>query len=269
MLTIIVPTLNSARTLAGTLNSLRAASQGRIRLVVVDSASTDGTLDICKLHSVEVVQTPPGNMYTAINTGLREATTPWLGYVNSDDYVFPRAYSSMLDWAAQTGASVVYGRGDYVDPDGAFLHSLTPPVGRTASTLLKCGILPFLQPSAIFRRETWESSAGFADKYRHVADFDYFCRLAISGYRFERFSGGSVAAFRLRKDQLSTREADVVRQEHALATETLRLHATAVDRLKWVAWKTANIPSYCARVIRYAHIEGKLRLPKTMELPRG
>ena len=113
LLTIAVPTLNSARTLGDTLSSLRSASPDSIRLVVADSFSTDGTLDICRQYNVDVVQVPKGNVYKAINVGLNTATTPWIGYVNSDDYVFPGAYRSMLQWALTRDASVVYGRGDF------------------------------------------------------------------------------------------------------------------------------------------------------------
>src|ERR1700733_3444440 len=144
LLTIAIPTLNSVRTLGDTLNSLQCVGPRLIRLVVADSASTDGTLDLCAQHRVDVVQVPKGNMYRAINAGLSTATTPWMGYVNSDDYVFPGAYLSMLEWGLTREASVVYGRGDYVNPDGAFLHSLTPPVGATAVAVLKCGIMPFI-----------------------------------------------------------------------------------------------------------------------------
>jgi glycosyltransferase involved in cell wall biosynthesis len=267
MLTIVVPTLNSARTLGDTLNSLRSASARLIRLVVADSASTDGTLDICRQYNVDVVQVPKGNMYRAINAGLSTATTPWMGYVNSDDYVFPGAYLSMLEWGLTREATVVYGRGDYVNPDGAFLHSLTPPVGATAVAVLRCGIMPFIQPAAIFRAENWRTAGGFSENYRHVADFEFFCRLAVSGCRFEYFAGGPVVAFRLQSSQLSVREADIAGQERARAMRTLNFKPGSADRLRWMAWKIANIPGYCCRIIRYAAIAGKVRLPRTMELP--
>lgn len=269
ILTIAIPTLNSARTLGDTLNSLRNASPQLIRLVVADSASTDGTLDICARHQVDVVQVPRGNMYRAINAALSTATTPWMGYVNSDDYVFPGAYFAMLEWALTRQASIVYGRGDFVNPDGAFLHSLTAPAGPTAVALLKCGIMPFIQPAAIFRADSWRTAEGFSETYRHVADFDFFCRLAASGCRFEHFSGGPVVAFRLQSSQLSVREADVAGEERMRSMKTLNFKPGLADRLRWVGWKTANIPGYCCRIVRYAGIAGKLRLPKTMELPRA
>ena len=267
LLTIAIPTLNSVRTLGDTLNSLQCVGPRLIRLVVADSASTDGTLDLCAQHRVDVVQVPKGNMYQAINAGLSTATTPWLGYINSDDYVFPGAYLSMLEWARTSDASVVYGNGDFVNTDGAFLHSLKLPTGPTAVALLKCGLMPFVQPSAIFRAEDWRTNGGFSEKYRHVSDFEFFCRLASCGCRFERFAGRPVVAFRLQSGQLSMREQDLVIQERASAMKSLTLRAGPGDRLKWIAWKAANIPGYCCRIVRYTGMVGKLRLPKTMDLP--
>src|SRR5580692_7524609 len=84
-MTVVVPTLNSAATLDWTLMSLTAA--GDIRVIVADSFSTDETPQVCRRWNVELINVPAGNMYKAINAGLRLATTEWLAYVNSDDWV--------------------------------------------------------------------------------------------------------------------------------------------------------------------------------------
>src|SRR5207253_199231 len=68
---IVIPTLNSARTLEWTLLSLLRQDGCEMRLVVADSNSSDGTLEICARWNVPVIQVPAGNMYRAINAGLR------------------------------------------------------------------------------------------------------------------------------------------------------------------------------------------------------
>ena len=71
--TVVVPTLNSVATLNWTLASLSAARE--IRVIVADSFSADDTLSICLRWNVETISVPAGNMYVAINEGLRMAGT--------------------------------------------------------------------------------------------------------------------------------------------------------------------------------------------------
>src|SRR5579859_6963550 len=105
-LTVVIPTLNSAATLNWTLASLAASG---IRVIIADSFSTDATVDICARWSAEVISVPPGNMYTAINTGLRLADTEWLAYVNSDDLVFTSSYLRMFELAREQRVDIAYG----------------------------------------------------------------------------------------------------------------------------------------------------------------
>jgi glycosyltransferase involved in cell wall biosynthesis len=51
----VVPTLNSAATLDMTLYALRSQKDVEVNIIVVDSGSTDETLDICKRWDVKTL----------------------------------------------------------------------------------------------------------------------------------------------------------------------------------------------------------------------
>src|SRR5215469_16640666 len=93
---VVVPTLNSAATLHWTLCSLRTQRDVSIEIIVADSGSTDETPDICKFWGVQTIYVPPGNMYRAINAGLRQFDTEWVTYLNSDDVVYPNSYARLV-----------------------------------------------------------------------------------------------------------------------------------------------------------------------------
>ena len=107
-ISVVVPTLNSARTLDMTLMSLRLQMGCEAVLRVVDGGSTDGTLEICKRWQVPAIYTPPGNMYRAINQGLNSCNTPWLMYLNSDDYLYPKSLARLFSAGYSRHADIVY-----------------------------------------------------------------------------------------------------------------------------------------------------------------
>jgi len=255
-LTVVVPTLNSAGTLDWTLASL--CSHTAIRVIVADSYSTDGTADVCRRWNVETISVPAGNMYKAINAGLRLARTDWLSYVNSDDWVFTSSYAKMLEMAIQGGADVVYGSADYVDESGRFLFSHLPSSPATARRIWRAGIMPFCQPAAIFSRKVFEALNGFDERYKAASDFDFFCRAAMLNYPVRRFDSQPVAAFRLHNNQLSIRGASLARQEKAKIEDRLRLNHNFSDKCAFFFWRLASSVSYAERVLRIYQLSGKL-----------
>jgi len=72
--TVIVRARNAARTIEQTLDAMRAQTV-RAELLVVDSGSTDGTLEIALRRADRVVQIPPEEFTfgRALNVGAREA----------------------------------------------------------------------------------------------------------------------------------------------------------------------------------------------------
>src|SRR6266853_4187237 len=121
---VVIPTWNSAKTLAVALLSLQQQQGIRVKIVVADSGSEDGTLEICGSAGVQAVYVPPGNMYRAINVGLRMLGTPWLAYLNSDDFLYGDSYTRLVTCGEASGADVIYGNSDFVDAHARFLYSL-------------------------------------------------------------------------------------------------------------------------------------------------
>ncbi|MGE4062737.1 MAG: glycosyltransferase [Rhodospirillaceae bacterium] len=95
-ISLITPTFNRVSTLAATLASVEH-QRGRFDLqyVVIDGGSTDGTLDL--LHAKkglisDYVSEPDGGMYDAIAKGFARTDGEILGWLNSDDTLFPWAF---------------------------------------------------------------------------------------------------------------------------------------------------------------------------------
>jgi glycosyltransferase involved in cell wall biosynthesis len=247
---IVVPTLNSSLTLAWTLCALRSQRNVSLEIIVADSGSEDGTLDICKRWGVPAIYVPPGNMYRAINAGLRQLGTEWVTYLNSDDLVYPHSYARMLTLGEQQRASVVYGECDFLDEEGRFLYELKAPPPSRLPGMFRRGRLGFKQAAAIFRKTAFQELGGFDERYRLISDYDFFYRTTFSGYVHAHLRGPAVAAFRLHSSQLSEREAANMSEEMRLFQEAQNVKASFGDLFDVLYWRLQNSATYVWRLAR-------------------
>ena len=250
---VVVPTLNSAATLTWTLCSLRNQKNVSVEIVVADSGSTDGTADICKFWDVRMIYVPPGNMYRAINAGLRQLDAEWITYLNSDDTVYADSYARLVTRGEEQHASFVYADCDFVDSEGRFLFVMkSPPPHRLPGLVrlspLFSGRVGFGQPTAIYRKSVYEELGGFDEKYRNIGDTDFFYRLITSGLPVARLPRPSVAAFRLHASQLSNREGANMWKELASFRREMKVRASLGDFLDVVSWRLQNSPIYLWRL---------------------
>jgi glycosyltransferase involved in cell wall biosynthesis len=252
---VVVPALNSASTLPWTLLSLRTQRDVALDIIVADSGSTDGTLDICKSFEVRTIYVPPGSMYKAINAGLHEIEAEWVTYLNSDDIVYPDSYARLAARGEQEGASLVYGDCDFVDHAGRFLFTVKSPPARRLLGLVRLspvhgGRVGFAQPAAIYRRSSYQELGGFDEQYRNIADYDFFFRLITSGRRTAKLPRPAVAAFRLHDAQLSARESGRLWGEMRSFRKKRSLQASPLDLFDVLSWRFQNSPAYLSRLMR-------------------
>lgn len=106
LLTIIVPAYNVEKYIADCLNSLIYQSQMNHKIVIVNDGSTDKTEEIClefKKNNEDLItyvyQENKG-LGGARNTGMRYADTPFLCFLDSDDWLnnrFVECFSKMIE----------------------------------------------------------------------------------------------------------------------------------------------------------------------------
>ncbi len=264
---IVVPALNAAGTLAATLASLAPIRKAGATVLVVDGGSTDGTPQIAAAKDVPVLPAA-GNMYGALNAGFHAIHADWYTWINADDLL----YSDRISPEALTAstADVLYGRVDFIDEAGRFLHSWLSAAPHHLLHLYQAGYSPLLQQGTLFRRRVFETLDGFAESYRFVADADFWWRALENGFRFACSTHPPVAAFRLHAGQLSQRHFHEMRKEHDLMVVA---HGGRKRSLRSAVaaclWRSRNLSSYAIRALRRHDIDGSLRLPGSYDITRG
>lgn len=87
VVSVIMPTLNSAKTLEKVLAAVRAQDypQEKIEIILADGGSTDGTLDIAKKYSCRIVRNERIQPECGKQVALQEATGKYAVFLDSDE----------------------------------------------------------------------------------------------------------------------------------------------------------------------------------------
>lgn len=182
LMTVVVPTKNSARTLAGCLASVADQRSAEIELVVVDNHSTDETPAIAHQFADRVVVLGPERSAQR-NHGARIGTGELLAFVDSDMLLGP----GLLAEAATAFAADEHLGALIVDEvaigDGWLLPSrkLEKVLARGDATV---------EAGRIFRRIAFDGVGGFAEHLVACEDWELADRVAADGWgtgRLESF----------------------------------------------------------------------------------
>ena len=84
LVSIIIPTYNSEKTLSQCLSSIKAQTYPHIEIIVVDGGSKDRTVEIAKEYGARVYVLPGSGMADATNFGARHARGKYIYRVDSD-----------------------------------------------------------------------------------------------------------------------------------------------------------------------------------------
>ena len=194
LVSIITPSYNQAQYLEQTIRSVLEQDYPRIEYIVIDGASTDGSVDLIRKYQDRLafwVSEKDSGQAEAINKGFTRATGEIVAWINSDDFYFPNAIASAVRmFEKHPEAGLVYGDTVAVDEKGEFIHF--PKYAQWGlEDLLTFNIIG--QPAVFMRRDVL-LKAGFLDPSFHfLLDHQLWIRMASHApmvYVPERWAAG-------------------------------------------------------------------------------
>ncbi len=177
MITFYVPTLNSEKTIKNCLESILAITKN---IVMVDSGSTDGTINIAKKYSIKLLKSK--NLANGRNVALNDCRTKYIAYIDSDVIIKKDWLEKIMPFAKKDVAGIngrlVEKYQEYL-PDSWRAFHLSQDWGDKA-------ISPeFLFGSnVLFQKDALEKAGGFDEKYgTNYEDVDISLRLKSANYK--------------------------------------------------------------------------------------
>lgn len=182
LVSVVVPTRNSARTLAACLGSIRGQQAVEIELIVVDNGSIDETTSIAKRYADLVVDQGPERSAQR-NYGASLAGGPFLLFIDSDMILDPRVARECLVRMEETGASAV------IVPESTSGQGFWAAC-RTLERSCYIGD-DLIEAARFFRRDAFTKADGFDEQLTGPEDWDLTTRVS-NGKHIPRITAGIV-----------------------------------------------------------------------------
>ena len=180
IVSIITPSFNQARYIEATVQSVLAQDYPRIEYIIVDGASTDGTVDILKKFEGRIaswVSEPDKGQTDAINKGFARAKGDILAWINSDDTYEAGAVGAAVKFLqGHPDVGMVYGDCNFINESGRVIGKFNS--AQTDERLLRQGYVHIPQQTAFFRADLWRQVGPLDPSFYFAMDYDLWTRLA-------------------------------------------------------------------------------------------
>lgn len=175
LISVITVVRNGASVIANCIDSVFAQGIKDLEYIVIDGASTDGTLDIIRRYGDAIsvcISEPDCGLYDAMNKGLRLARGRYVHFLNADDrYVAPDTLCQILPLLDEN--TICYGAMIYQEVDGR-QRRLGSPFSWDRE-LIESHVP---QPTLFVPSQLYREVGQFNLDYRIAADYDMVLRLA-------------------------------------------------------------------------------------------
>jgi glycosyltransferase involved in cell wall biosynthesis len=182
LVSIVTPSYNQAPYIEQTIQSALRQDYPRIEYLVIDGASTDGSVEIIKKYASHLaywVSEKDSGQAEAINKGLTHVKGEILAWLNSDDYYLPNTISAVVKcFEENPDAAMVYGDLLAVNENGETINVIKYKQ-LSLEDLLCFQIIG--QSSVFFRRSALEKTGLLDTSFHFMLDHHLWIRLAQQG----------------------------------------------------------------------------------------
>lgn len=209
--TVVIPNYNGIKYIQACLESLYGGTTKELAVIVVDNASTDGSMELVRdrFPQVRLIVNDQNTGFShAVNQGIRESTTPYVILLNNDTQAglsFVHELEKVMDgdrdkkiFSASAKLVSLYDK-EKIDDAGDYYCALGWAYARGKGKkpdryTRDCDIFAACAGAAIYRRELLEENqVGLFDEehFAYFEDIDLGYRAKIYGYR-NRFAANSI-----------------------------------------------------------------------------
>lgn len=215
-LSLVTINRNNAAGLEKTMQSVASQTFKEFEYIVVDGASTDGSVDTIKKYEsrfshLKWVSEPDAGIYNAMNKGIRMASGNYIQILNSGDCLAaPDVTGQMLDALGKKGMpSILYGNMVKCFPDGR--RYVDNGYGGQEVTFLLFYLGTLNHDPTYIRRDLFDKYGCYDESLKIVSDWKWFMEAIVMGGEKPEYEDINVTLFDM--TGISETKAALVRAE--------------------------------------------------------
>jgi len=180
MISVVTPSLNQADFLEKTILSVLDQNYQPFEHLVIDGASTDGTIEILEKyrHLIWTSEKDRGQAH-AVNKGFRLAKGDIIGWLNSDDVYTPGTFKKVnAVFQERPEVDMVFSHCLWIDKDDNIIRLLQGRDPARFPVLKHPCYIP--QPTIFIRSAVLEKTGYLNETYSWIMDFDFWRRVSMN-----------------------------------------------------------------------------------------
>lgn len=188
-ISVITSVYNNKETIEDAINSVLNQSYKNIEYIIVDGASTDGTVEIVQSYGSKIrkfVSEKDKGIYDGLNKGVALATGDVVAFLHSDDLYTSDDIIALVAKEFENDVTLdgVYGDLVYTpknDTDKVLRYWKSK---EFEISLLKKGWMP-AHPTLFLKRDVYEKFGGFDLGFKIAGDYDFMLRILNRGIKVQ------------------------------------------------------------------------------------
>ena len=220
-LSIITINRNNAAGLERTMQSVASQTFKEFEYIVIDGASTDGSVEVVKKYEREFarlkwVSEPDDGIYNAMNKGIHMASGEYIQILNSGDCLAsPDVMGRMIEALEKAGnPSVFYGNMIKCFPDG---HRIVDK-GFAGQEITMLGMYTgtLNHDPAYIRRDLFEKYGCYDERLKIVSDWKWYLQAIVIGGEKPQYTDIDVTLFDMSGISETNKELDKAERRQVL-----------------------------------------------------
>lgn len=168
-ISVVTIAYNCNAIIEDTIKSVIEQTYTNIEYIIIDGASTDGTVDVIRKYSDKInyfVSEPDKGIYDAMNKGLRAATGDWIIFMNAGDSFYNNTVIERL--VPQIEKDTIIAHGDIMVVGKNFKYHTKPrPIEAMKDRMA-------VKHQATFTKLSYHKTHPFDTSFRSSGDYDFF-----------------------------------------------------------------------------------------------
>lgn len=242
-ITIITVCYNEKQKIKDTIESVQCQSYPYIEYLIMDGASTDGTLDVLQEYSkyknIQIYSEKDRGIYHAMNRGVDRATGDYVFFLNAGDRLFnEHVIEDVASYIGDEKNAIYYGKVYQVYADGMKVMEDFSKHTETQEEKLISGGMPCHQ--CIFSPRKILAEHNFIEEYKMRADYEWLLYSVSKGYHCKyipitiSYYGATGMSSRFKNYFLREYESKIISEKYRMDIKTCEAFEEKSDEMiKW------------------------------------